>query len=298
MSELATVTQNQEMIQALKDNIQMIQSVYNEVLKKDEHYGTIPGTNKPTLYKAGAEKIVVLLGLEPHFDPTRNDLPNDHLEYMVKCTLTKDGNHKGEGLGSCSTRESKYRYRYAERYCPDCGQSTIRTDRQGHQYYCWKKLGGCGRTYPFGSKAIEEQPLKEDNPDIADQYNTVLKMAKKRAYVDAVLTIAGVSDIFTQDLEETQNGNSKPKSDPPKTTPEPAKQQTNGKKESINDIVKSDIKEMIGKVVSDTEYKDIQEALIKIVTDNKTTIGELRESDYDSYVAAVTTVLADVIGNA
>ena len=33
-------------------------------------------------------------------------------------------------------------------------------------------------------------------------YNTVLKMAKKRALVDAVLTATAASDIFTQDLED------------------------------------------------------------------------------------------------
>jgi hypothetical protein len=43
---------------------------------------------------------------------------------------------------------------------------------------------------------------KMENPDIADQYNTVLKMAKKRAHVDAILTATGASDIFTQDVED------------------------------------------------------------------------------------------------
>lgn len=32
--------------------------------------------------------------------------------------------------------------------------------------------------------------------------NTILKMAKKRAYVDAALSVASLSDIFTQDLED------------------------------------------------------------------------------------------------
>lgn len=41
-----------------------------------------------------------------------------------------------------------------------------------------------------------------ENIDIADTYNTVLKMAKKRAHVDAILTVTAASDIFTQDLEE------------------------------------------------------------------------------------------------
>ena len=43
---------------------------------------------------------------------------------------------------------------------------------------------------------------KMDNPDLADVWNTVLKMAKKRAYVDGMLSATGASDIFTQDIEE------------------------------------------------------------------------------------------------
>ena len=44
------------------------------------------------------------------------------------------------------------------------------------------------------------EKVEHDNP--ADHYNTVLKMAKKRALVDAVLTATAASDIFTQDLED------------------------------------------------------------------------------------------------
>jgi len=39
-----------------------------------------------------------------------------------------------------------------------------------------------------------------ENEDIADVYNTVLKMAKKRAHIDATLTVTGAADLFTQDL--------------------------------------------------------------------------------------------------
>lgn len=35
-----------------------------------------------------------------------------------------------------------------------------------------------------------------------NSFNTVLKIAKKRAYVDCVLTMAGLSGYFTQDLED------------------------------------------------------------------------------------------------
>ena len=39
------------------------------------------------------------------------------------------------------------------------------------------------------------------NDDPADQVNTVLKMAKKRALVDAALSVGSLSDLFTQDIE-------------------------------------------------------------------------------------------------
>jgi hypothetical protein len=41
-----------------------------------------------------------------------------------------------------------------------------------------------------------------ENADIADVYNTVLKMSKKRAHIDATLTATGAADMFTQDLIE------------------------------------------------------------------------------------------------
>jgi hypothetical protein len=54
-----------------------------------------------------------------------------------------------------------------------------------------------------GTWWICEKIEKQENPDIADVYNTVLKIAKKRALVDATLTATAASDIFTQDLEES-----------------------------------------------------------------------------------------------
>ena len=42
----------------VKAQVQLIQQVMESVMLKDVHYGTIPGTPKPTLYKAGSEKIL------------------------------------------------------------------------------------------------------------------------------------------------------------------------------------------------------------------------------------------------
>ena len=41
-----------------------------------------------------------------------------------------------------------------------------------------------------------------ENVEIFNYINTILKMAKKRAFVDAILQVASLSEIFTQDLED------------------------------------------------------------------------------------------------
>ena len=55
--------------------------------------------------------------------------------------------------------------------------------------------------FGIGSATTLEKKFKRDNPP--DIWNTVLKMAKKRALIDAVLTSLGASMLFTQDLIET-----------------------------------------------------------------------------------------------
>lgn len=42
--------------------------------------------------------------------------------------------------------------------------------------------------------------------DFCTQLNTILKMAKKRAYVDAILTACHASKVFTQDVEDIAAG--------------------------------------------------------------------------------------------
>jgi len=80
---------------------------------------------------------------------------------------------------------------------------------------CWKTdikraleiIGGRGHQAKKidGIWTIVEKGEACENPNPADQYNTVLKMAKKRAYVDATLSATAASDIFTQDIEEIQD---------------------------------------------------------------------------------------------
>lgn len=192
--------------QDLRQQVDLIQQVMREVMKPGEHYGVIPGTTKPTLFKPGAEKLGMTFRLDPRFSITRLELDNGHREYEIVCIL-QYGERHWEGVGLCSSMESKYRYRGAEK------ESTGK--RVPPDYWDLRKddakkaqalLGGSGFTTmkdEDGTWMIAKKGERAENPDIADTYNTVLKMAKKRAHVDAILTATAASDIFTQDMEDS-----------------------------------------------------------------------------------------------
>ena len=128
----------------------------------------------------------------------------------MKCRLTHipTGLLVGTGIGSCSSMESKYRWRSAGlRKCPECGAESIIKTKGGRNpggYWCVPDKGGCGANFDPGDQAIEGQVLgRQENPDIADCFNTLGKMAAKRAHVHATLCATAASDMFTQDLEDT-----------------------------------------------------------------------------------------------
>jgi hypothetical protein len=84
------------------------------VMVKDEDYGIIPGTgNKPTLFKPGAEKLCEMYGLVPTFEilDSVKDWENGFFFYEVKCILVSKhtGGVVAEGMGSCNSREKRYR---------------------------------------------------------------------------------------------------------------------------------------------------------------------------------------------
>ncbi len=138
-------------VQTTMNKITQFQKVIQNTLHQNHDYGIIPGTDKPTLLKPGAEKILMMMGLRSEFeivDSTRN-FEKGFFQYQVRCKLLKGDILITEGLGSCNTRERKY---------------------------------------------LKMDPYTMDN--------TVLKMAKKRAMVDAALLVASLSDVFTQDIED------------------------------------------------------------------------------------------------
>jgi hypothetical protein len=194
--------------EAVVRQVNVIQAVMKSVMKVDEHYGTITGCKKPSLYKPGAEKLGFTFRLAPEYDVRTINMANGHREYQVKCRLRHipTGAMVGEGEGSCTTMEGKYRYRGGEKEgtgqaipkeywnLKNAGKSDEALDLIGGPGFAPGKIDGKWEICSIGEK------VEHDNP--ADYYNTCLKVAKKRAHVDAILTATAASDIFTQDVED------------------------------------------------------------------------------------------------
>jgi hypothetical protein len=187
------------------ESFKQANSVVRKVLQEDIDFGKIPGTQKPTLYKSGAEKMARFFQIHVEYDVDQQPLGNGHFEYIVDCVVktNSDSMTIGNGTGSCNTRESKYLYRKKERVCPVCGKEAIIAGKKeyGGGWICFQKKGGCNAKFSEGSKEIEDQEtgyVEYENP--ADYYNTCRKMAKKRAYVDAIITTLGLD--MSQDLED------------------------------------------------------------------------------------------------
>lgn len=177
----------------LQAQITRIRQAMKAVMQPGVHYGVIPGTPKPTLYKPGAELLFAMFRISP--EPDIEDLSEEDLiRYRVRMrgVHAPTGNVIGWGVGECSTSEEKYRWRNAV-----CQEEFDETDpeRRRVKWQKWKDR----RT---GEWHTEKRIMVRTTP--ADLANTALKMAAKRARVDLALSALGASDVFNQDLEDLE----------------------------------------------------------------------------------------------
>ena len=179
-----TVLEHSQTALDIRAQVNRIQEVMKEVMIKGTHYGTVPGCgDKPTLLKAGAEKLMMTFRLA--VDPEVEDLSDTYTRrYRVRTRVTSQatGMFLGTGIGECASDEEKYAWREAvcqEEY--DATDPSLRREK-------WKRN--------------QKTPVLQVHTNPSDVANTILKMAKKRSLVDGVLTVTGASDIFTQDIED------------------------------------------------------------------------------------------------
>ncbi len=157
---------------------------------------TLPGMTKQSLGKPGAEKLAAFFGLTGKFEVDKDTMEvigaqangKQYIAYV--CNLSRSGRIAGQGRGA----------------------TFIEWMRNSYQMVFTKPVGTPekdGWKGPFNGKS-KKPPYKDytfwkvPEPAVFDSLalNKAIKMAQKSAFVDAVIRTTGMSDLFTQDLED------------------------------------------------------------------------------------------------
>jgi hypothetical protein len=186
---LAVIERGQQAlsIAQMQSRSMLIRQVMANVLEEGKDYGRIPGTDKPTLYKPGAEKLCLTFALAAA-EPIIDDLStSDASRYRVSVPIKNTEDRVlAVGIGSCSSDEEKYRW-----HRPVCDEEFEETPAHLRRLKWFKGKDG-GKAWQ--GKQIRTSP--------ADVDNTILKMGHKRAFIAATLLATGASSVFNQDLED------------------------------------------------------------------------------------------------
>jgi len=212
------------------------------ILVDGQDYGEIPGVSKPTLLKPGAEKLNSFFGLSAKFtlvDSEKDWTGQNHggepfFYFEYRCDLYRGDQFVASCDGSCNSWEKKYRYRwmneldipsYIDKSKLEYKDGTISefkfsiekgetSGKYGKPAEYWKQFrdaiaNGTARKVMKRAKDREYEAYEiggkiyaVPNHDVADQVNTIQKMAQKRAFVGASLIATNASEFFTQDIED------------------------------------------------------------------------------------------------
>lgn len=162
-------------LNGLQRSRQRIEMIHRSLMHKGLDFDVIPGTgSKPTLLKAGAEKLAQFYGWVAtfHEDTRFGGEGEPPIIVIMRCRLhlaDSTGPVIAEGCGAASSWERKY------------------SRMQGQAAY--------------------------------DLLNTILKMATKRAFVDAVLRASATSSLYAQDLDELRPANAPQNAQGARTAP-------------------------------------------------------------------------------
>lgn len=165
-------------------NMQQAEKLVTNVLDKEVDYGRTPGTPQDSLWDPGASKIMNAFNSYPDYKILHKLEEDGLISTTIQSILInrESGQVVGTGIGSASTRETKYKYRWVldpqnYGYSPD-QVKTLKVRLDGNQ-----------------------TKYRITNPEYGELVNTIDKMAAKRADVDAAESLPGVKSALRRLFE-------------------------------------------------------------------------------------------------
>ena len=146
-----------------KDFVMGLDHFYKDLLQEGTDYGKLPGTTKPCMFKAGGEILAKYFGLTTSSRLVQRIVERD--PPYIEFSFATDVYYMGTKVADGSGSCNSMEPKYAFRY----------------------------------DHGVQREATKNE---IFGLQNTIMKMAIKRSYIDAILRATGASRIFTQDLDD------------------------------------------------------------------------------------------------
>lgn len=151
------------------------------VLRENTDYGTIPGMgDRPALFKPGAEKLLQWFGFGHTMERTDTERDGDgkRLGITYRCTVIKGLPGQTVVVASCEG----YAGYDEDKYYTSAEDATAKEQANARRY----------------SRDVNLLKCREYRAP----WNTMMKMAEKRALVGAAIQATAASGLFTQDIED------------------------------------------------------------------------------------------------
>lgn len=178
MTQANALTVTDQRVAKVKAEIELADALVVKVLEPGIDYGLHPGTKSQALKDPGASTLINSFLCYPKAEILFREVTDVKISYVIDVALIswEDGLVKCTGTGACTTQETKYGYRWV-------------TDPEdyGFDRESLKKRTRDGRDF-----------FRVVNPDWSELENTILKMARKRAEVDAAMALPGVSRFLAK----------------------------------------------------------------------------------------------------
>ena len=153
------------------------------ILQDGTDYSVIPGTQKPTLLKPGAEKLLMAAGL----GFTIERIPEPAADSRAGVTYRTSIKRGEQIVAQCDG----YAGYDEDRFFQTATQAQAKAERRERAYAAKDR------------RAVNSGKFDAANfEDYKAPWNSVMKMAEKRSLVGAVLNALAASGLFTQDLED------------------------------------------------------------------------------------------------
>lgn len=177
-------------IQTITYDLKMAEKLTAEALEVDIDYGQIPGVAGKGLWDPGASKIMNAFRCYPRHKILYHEESDTLITWAIEAEIISRESQMvvGCGVGACSTREPKYKYRWVSK------EEALRLG------YTEPEIDGMKskkrKFYQEQKPVADVVEYRVTNPEYGEQVNTIMQMAAKRAETDGAKTLPGVSSAL------------------------------------------------------------------------------------------------------